>query len=119
MLAARLGEAAVVPFVFSAASKSDLGWRFLAAIGAGRYREYADDGADDTRAFWRQVAACTYAVRPGPGRPLQWSVPERAGHDDLLLSAALVAALDDCDWRPRIAKGRTEGSSEFEVRSSE
>lgn len=107
MLTASLGPAVVLPFVFTSVSKSDLGWRFLAAIGAGRYQEYGDDGAEDTRRFWQQAAACAYAVRPGPGRLMQWSVPERAGHDDVLLSAALVGALDDLDWRPRVAMGRS------------
>ena len=56
------GQCEVIPFTFTAPSKSDLGWRLLAAIAAGRYREYFDDGADDTRWFWRQVAACAFTV---------------------------------------------------------
>lgn len=105
MLRAALPPEAVTPFVFTAASKSDLGWRLLAAIAAGRYREYLDDGADDTRWFWRQVAACTFAVRPGVGRQMAWSVPDPETHDDLLMSAALVGVLDDHDWRSRVARG--------------
>jgi hypothetical protein len=108
MLRAALPPEAVTPFLFTAASKSDLGWRLLAAIAAGRYQEYLDDGADDTRWFWRQVAACTFTVRPGVGRQMVWSVPDPETHDDLLMSAALVGALDDHDFRPRIARGRTE-----------
>lgn len=106
MLRAALGERIVKPFVFSSASKSDLGWRLLAAIGAGRYQEYADDGQPDTREFWREVGACSFAVQRGPARIMHWSVPESQGHDDLLLSAALCGALDDIDLRPRIAIGR-------------
>ena len=105
MLRATLPPEAVTPFLFTAASKSDLGWRLLAAIAAGRYQEYLDDGADDTRWFWRQVAACTFTVRPGVGRQMAWSVPDPETHDDLLMSAALVGVLDDYDWRPRIARG--------------
>ncbi len=108
MLRASLPPDAVTPFVFTAASKSDLGWRLLAAIAAGRYREYLDDGADDTRWFWRQVAACTFTVRPGVGRQMAWSVPDPELHDDLLMSAALVGTLDDHDFRDRIARGRAE-----------
>jgi hypothetical protein len=37
---------------------------------------------------------------------MSWSVPDAATHDDLLLSAALVGALDGRDWRPRVAVGR-------------
>ncbi len=108
MLRASLPPDAVTPFVFTAASKSDLGWRLLAAIAAGRYQEYLDDGADDTHWFWRQVAACTFTVRPGVGRQMAWSVPDPETHDDLLMSAALVGALDDHDFRSRVARGSNE-----------
>jgi len=108
MLRASLPPDTVTPFIFTAASKSDLGWRLLAAIAAGRYQDYLDDGADDTRWFWRQVAACTFTVRPGVGRQMAWSVPDPETHDDLLMSAALVGALDDHDFRSRIVRGRTK-----------
>lgn len=107
MLRTSLPPDTVTPFVFTAATKSDLGWRLLAAIAAGRYREYLDDGADDTRWFWRQVAACTFTVRPGVGRQMAWSVPDPETHDDLLMSTALVGALDDHDFRDRMARGVT------------
>jgi hypothetical protein len=106
MLGNALGPDVVLPFVFSSSSKSDLGWRFLGLVGAGRFQEYADDGQPDTREFWEQAGECTYAVRPGPNRLMSWSVPEKEGHDDYLLSAALVGMLDDLDWRSRIARGR-------------
>jgi len=106
MLAASLPAGIVTPYVFTAPGKSDLGWWLLAATASGRYREYADDGAADTRAFWAQAAAATYSVRPGPARLMQWGVPTHDGHDDLLLSAALAGTLDAHDWSPRIAIGR-------------
>lgn len=109
MLRAALPTGTVVPFVFTAASKSALGWNFLAATAAGRFRDYADDGAPETRWFWQQVQACTFTVHPGVGRLIAWSVPDPALHDDLLISAALVTLLDPLDWRPRLALGRTEG----------
>ena len=31
----------VIPYIFNAATKSKLGWGFLAAIDSGRYKEYA------------------------------------------------------------------------------
>jgi hypothetical protein len=95
----------VVPWVFTAHAKSDLGWRLLAAIDGGRLKDYADDGAEETRLFWRQVEACAYELRPGPGKLLAWGVDDPRTHDDLLLSLALVGALDDEDWRPRVARG--------------
>ncbi len=98
----------VLPFVFSSASKSDLGWNFCGIIDSGRYKEYAADGAADTEWFWRQVAAVEYAVRPGAGQLLQWSVPDPKLHDDLVMSAALVAVLDRQDWQPRSAVGLSD-----------
>ena len=95
----------VVPFVFSAASKSALGWELLALIDGGRLKEYRDDGEALTRAFWAQVAATTYETPSWPGHPLRWGVPASQGHDDLVMSAALAAALDGIDWAPRVARG--------------
>lgn len=95
----------VVPFVFSASSKSRLGWDFVGLIESGRYKEFADDDDDLTRLFQAQMRATTYEIRNGPGNQLRWSVPETSGHDDLVMSAALVAALDDIDLRRRIAVG--------------
>jgi hypothetical protein len=106
LLRAALGESNVTPFVFSSSSKSELGWKFLAIIGGGRFLDYKEDGAEDTRTFWRQVAACDYTVRSGPGRLMQWSVADADVHDDHLLSAALVGALEGVDLRPRTAHGR-------------
>jgi hypothetical protein len=97
----------VVPFTFSLQSKSDLGWAFLGAIESGRFRDYVEDGAPETGLFWAQARACAATVLPGPGKILRWGVPEARGHDDLLVSAALVGALEARDWRPRVAVGRT------------
>src|SRR3954464_9150392 len=95
----------VAPFVYTGKSKSDLGWAFVGLIDGGRIKEYADDGADITRIYRHQLAACTYEVLPGPGKLLRWSVPASRGHDNLLISAALAARLDEIDWRDRTARG--------------
>ena len=110
-LVGALGERTVIPFTFSLSSKSQLGWDFLGIIDSGRYKDYDERLADPeagqlSRVFWRQVEACEYEVRPGPGRLMSWSVPDPKTHDDLLLSAALVGVLDAQDWRPRVAVGR-------------
>src|SRR5690606_27787970 len=109
-LRASLGDRVVLPFVFSSTSKSQLGWSFLGAVDSGRFKDYAPTSADPEAAdlaalFWRQVRACTYEVRPGPGRLMSWGVPDARTHDDLLISAALCAVLDRVDWRPRVAVG--------------
>ena len=115
------------PFVFSQASKSKLGWDFLALVETGRFLDHAP--ARPPRAgetpeacllaqfdasgrpawqtlFWRQVIACRHTAHPGPERSLRWGVPEgtrdpqsgKRVHDDLLVSAALCATLDHEHW---------------------
>jgi hypothetical protein len=101
----------VSPFLFNRKTKSDLGWSFIGLIDGGRIKEYADDGADITRIYRHQLAACTYEVLPGPGKLLRWSVPPSRGHDDLLISTALTARLDALDWRDRTARGAVPPSA--------
>jgi len=100
----------VVPVVFSTSVKSQIGWDFVGVVETGRYREYqsVELSAEDpeTRQFWHEVEACQYEVRPGPNRLLSWGVWESPaydgriayGHDDLLISASLVAILDGLEW---------------------
>jgi len=107
-LASWLGAALpgrVMAVQFTAPKKSELGWALVGAIESGRLKEYADDGEEDTRLFWRQLAAIEYEVRPGPGKLLRWGVDDARLHDDLPLSLSLMGELDAVDWRPRVAKG--------------
>lgn len=110
-LRATLGERCVTPFVFSSSSKSQLAWDLLGLIDSGRVlvcRPNVSDHAEQVRLdalFWRQLAACRYTVLPGPGKLLRWGVEDPLLHDDLLVSFALVAALDGQDFRPRTARG--------------
>src|SRR5918994_4974833 len=103
----------VEPFVFTGASKSQLGWDFIGLIDGGRIKEYVDDGADITRIYRHQLAACTFEVLPGPGKLLRWSVPASRGHDDLLISTALTARLDALDWRDPAARGATQAHKQL------
>ncbi len=98
------GEAggSVVPFTFTAKSKSDLGWDFIGLVESGRYKDYAGDMQADTEQFWREVEACEFEVLPGPGHLLRWGVPDPGVHDDMLVSAALVSVLDRMDWRVEV-----------------
>ena len=101
----------VIPFVFSAQSKSALGWDFTNLIDTGRFKEYRDDSlagtpeARVTAEYWRQLREVTFSTALGPGKLMQWSVPAGRGHDDLVMSAALVVALEGVDLRSRIARG--------------
>lgn len=93
-----LGEDVVMPVLFTAQSKSELGWAFLALCDTGRFKDHAPDGSPEQALFWQQVEAAQSEMVSGPGRRLRWDVPDRNLHDDLLISAALVAALEDGDW---------------------
>ncbi len=101
----------VLPFLFSARSKSALGWEFTNLIDTGRFKEYQDDSHEltpdgrVTAEYWRQLREVTFRTAIGPGKLMQWSVPAGRGHDDLVMSAALVAALEGIDLRSRIARG--------------
>ena len=110
-LTATLGERIVTPFIFTSTSKSQLGWDLLGLIDASRL-QVCTPGPDDDREqirldalFWKQVEACGYTVLPGPGKLMRWGVDDPRVHDDLLMSLALVTALDREDWRPREARG--------------
>jgi hypothetical protein len=105
---AKIFPTLVVPFKFSLKSKSDLAWSFLAVIESGRYKEYSLDQFTDPQlinlsaSFWQQCELTSFEILPGPGQMVRWGVPAGARHpatgelvhDDLVLSAALVALLD-------------------------
>lgn len=103
----------VLPFHFSASSKSALGWDLLGLIESGRLKDYVEAAAPGTEAarltstFHEQLAGITYDTVPGPGRQLRWGAPP-GRHDDLVLSLALASALDGFDWRERTAYGSSK-----------
>jgi hypothetical protein len=93
--------------VFSAASKSNLGWDFLSVCDTGRFKDHLPmEGDRLQRQFWQQVGACQMESQGGVGCRIQWGVPDGARnphtreliHDDFLLSAALCALLDKEKW---------------------
>ena len=106
----------VIPFTFTAASKSQLAWDFLAIIDAGRWKEpalvrQAHHGANSTNPaltalFFKQLAHVQYEILPGPAKTIRWSVPEGTRdtasgelvHDDLVMGSALAAVLEELPW---------------------
>ena len=56
--------------------------------------------------FYQELAYCQMEIIPGPERKMKWGVPDGTRdtsngelvHDDLILSAALVAVLDEQEW---------------------
>jgi hypothetical protein len=97
----------VIPVSFSLKTKSELGWRFLAIVETGRYKEYASPRPDPLQEqFWLEVQSCRSTVLDAPGHLMRWGVPASTRdplsgdlvHDDLLISAALCAYLDLRQW---------------------
>jgi hypothetical protein len=93
----------VIPVKFTQSEKSVIGWRFLAVIESGRFRDCAP--TDEVRI---QYEACQSEILPGPAKILRWGVPEGAQtpdgeliHDDFILADALVARLDQLEWTLR------------------
>ena len=92
----------VLPFVFTSSSKSKLGWDFISIIETGRFKEFQP--ADEL--FIEQLTFTMLEVQPGPAHLIKWGVPDGTRnpatgelvHDDLVLSAALVAVLDEQEW---------------------
>lgn len=118
----KLGER-VITLQFTSQLKSRLGWGFLAVVDTGRFQDFSARSAPDQWSanpllgqmaaeqdrlqalFYRQLAGLQAEVSAGPERLLKWSVPEGARdpeggllHDDLVLSAAMVAILDEQSW---------------------
>ena len=90
----------VTPFVFTAASKSQLGWDFLSAVETGRFKLFRTGESHPLLArLKRELAECQYEVGNGAGQALRWGAPAGTGkHDDLVVACALAAALDRQTW---------------------
>jgi hypothetical protein len=78
----------VSAFTFTAKSKSELGFKLLAAVNSGRLKVYARDGSDECREFWKELerAKCHYR----PSQTINFYVSASEGHDDFLMSLALL-----------------------------
>jgi hypothetical protein len=95
----------VLPFVFTPQSKSKLGWDFLAICDTGRFKDHhSAQGSDEYTRFWNQLQYVEYEALAK--QTLRWSVPDGTRdlvtgelvHDDLVMSAALCAILDQQEW---------------------
>jgi hypothetical protein len=102
-LAKSLGSGRVEAIKLGAESKSRLGYAFLAAINAGRLRLYVNECAE-LRQCRRELEACRVAYRAN--QTMNFYVEPRDGHDDYVISLALLAATLEAA-SPRRARGRT------------
>ena len=132
----KLGEC-VIPLVFNQQLKSRLGWGFLAVVDTGRFQDfrpsqpaYTEAGALNPLAiqmaneqdqlqylFQRQLQALSCEVGIGPDKSMKWWVPEGTPdpmggllHDDLVISAAMTAILDELDWKPSFTPALIQAS---------
>ena len=88
----------VEQFVFTAPSKSRLGFLLLGMINTGRCTVYAPDGSEDARALWREVELARYEMRAN--EVLRFFVDPSDGHDDYLMSLALCGHAADSTALP-------------------
>lgn len=99
----------MIPFLFNSATKSKLGWDFLAVVETGRFKDHSHESSrviPEQEDFSRQLTASQMEISVGPNRSMKWGVPdstrdESTGnliHDDLVTSAALCVLLDEQEW---------------------
>ena len=96
-----LGRSVVTPFLFTQQSKSRLGFALLAAINSGRVKMYAADGTEEYRQFWTQMERAKSVFRPS--QTMNFYVAPAEGHDDFLMSLALL--IEASEYKPRSARG--------------
>lgn len=94
---------AVVPFTFSQPSKSELGFNLLAAVDSGRLKMYSSDGSEEYREFWFEMEKAKSQYRPS--QTINFYVDPSRGHDDFLMSLALLVEAAN-GYSPRSAKGK-------------
>ncbi|MBI2885732.1 MAG: hypothetical protein HYY02_00835 [Chloroflexi bacterium] len=103
MLGKLLGGGVLHPYLFTAESKSRLGFTLLGAVNAHRLKVYAADGSPECRELWRELELGQVAYRPN--QRMNFFVDQREGHDDFLMSLALAVEAAN-RYAPRTAKGR-------------
>ena len=92
----------IIPFKFSQKTKSEAGFDLLAAINSGRLKLYKQDGSEDYRELMFELQKAKSIYRPS--QTLNFFVDSNDGHDDYLMSLAMVVqAANRCV--PRKARG--------------
>jgi hypothetical protein len=92
----------VVPFTFTPQSKSELGFNLLAAINSGRLKMYRADGSEECQVFWEEMENAKSNYRPN--QTMNFYVEPGRGHDDFLMSLALLTEAGRL-YEPRSARG--------------
>ncbi len=91
LLTTRLGEQRITPFLFSRPTKSHLAYQLITYINSGRFKLYRHENAPVMvyEECWRQLKCARYRL-PAPDT-LDFYVDASEGHDDFLMSLALLA----------------------------
>jgi hypothetical protein len=92
----------VVPFVITSKSKSDMGFELLSFINSGRLKLYKQDGSREYQQTLFELERARAQYRPN--QTMNFYVAPQEGHDDFLMSLALVVQAAQ-GLSPREAKG--------------
>jgi hypothetical protein len=92
----------VIPFKFSQKTKSEAGFELISAINSGRLKLYRQDGSEEYQQLLFELEKAKSVYRPN--QTLNFFVDPAEGHDDYLMSLALVVEAAR-RYSPRKAKG--------------
>jgi hypothetical protein len=92
----------VIPFVITSKSKSDMGFELLSLVNSGRLKLYKQDGSREYKETLFEVERARAQYRPN--QTMNFYVDPQEGHDDFLVSLALVVQVAK-GLGPREAKG--------------
>jgi hypothetical protein len=92
----------VIPFVFTSKSKSDMGFELLSFVNSGRLKLYTQDGSQEYQEALFELKRAMARYRPN--QTMNFYVDPQEGHDDFLVSLALVVQAAK-GFSPREAKG--------------
>ena len=88
LVATALGDHIVDLVKFTRPVKSQLAFDLQSSIGTGRFKMYANDGSTDYSESTNQAKLCRQDLLPG--NYIDWYVPTNEGHDDYIVSEALL-----------------------------
>jgi len=92
----------IQPFIFTQKSKSDMAFEVLAFVNSSRVKLYKQDGSPEHKEMMFQLEKARQQFRPN--QTMNFYVDPSEGHDDFLMSLALLVE-GAKDFIPRIAKG--------------
>jgi hypothetical protein len=97
----------VIPFVITSRSKSDMGFELLSLVNSGRLKLYKQDGSVECQETLFELEKARAQYRPN--QTMSFYVDPQDGHDDFLMSLALLVQAAR-GVSPREAKGRLRES---------